>query len=58
MVAGTMVEIDLPNAGGAVTGRVVRSNGHDTALIFSSDPANLSRIDRALDSLASQPVAA
>ena len=28
LVAGTMVEIDLPNAGGAVTGRVVRSNGH------------------------------
>ena len=50
--AGTAVELDLPDAGGAVTARVVRCDGGEVAVVFSSDAAALARIDRALDALA------
>ncbi len=56
--AGAMVEIELPNAHGKVTGRVARSSGHDVALVFGSDPANLAPVDRALDAMSALPAAA
>jgi methyl-accepting chemotaxis protein len=56
--SGTAVELDLPNAGGKVTGRVFRSNDGDMGLVFAGDPANRERIDRALDSLVSLSAAA
>ncbi len=58
LAAGTTVEIDLPNAGGKVAGRVVRSDGKEMGLVFGADAANAARIDRALDTLASHQVAA
>ncbi len=58
LVAGVTAELDLPNAGGAVTGRVARSDGRELGLVFGSDPANLARIDRALDGLGPLAVAA
>ena len=48
---GTTVDIDLPGADGAVPGRVVRSGDGELAVVFSSDPGVLARIDRALDGL-------
>jgi methyl-accepting chemotaxis protein len=58
LAAGLMVELDLPNAGGAATARVVHSDGRELGLVFGSDPANLARIDRALDALGSLSTAA
>ncbi len=56
--AGVPIEIELPGAGGSVTGRVVRSGKGGLAVVFSSDPAALARIDGALDTLAPQRAAA
>lgn len=56
--AGAAVEIELPNGGGNVTGRVVRSDGQEVGLVFGGDPATLASIDRALDALAALPAAA
>ena len=57
LAAGTTVEIELPNSGGKVAGRVVRSDGKEMGLVFGADPANAARIDRALDTLASHQAA-
>jgi methyl-accepting chemotaxis protein len=51
VAAGSEVEIELPNAAGMVTGRVARSDGHELAVVFAGDAANLARVDRALDAL-------
>jgi hypothetical protein len=56
--AGTMAEIDLPNTDGKVTARVISSDGSDIRLAFAGEPANLARVDRALDALASRAAAA
>ncbi len=48
---GATVEVDLPGSDGAVPGRVVRSGDGELAVVFSSDPQVLARIDRALDGL-------
>ncbi|HUN42513.1 MAG TPA: methyl-accepting chemotaxis protein [Acetobacteraceae bacterium] len=49
--AGAQVEIDMPAAGGLIPARVVRSGGGELAVVFSSDPQILARIDRALGQL-------
>ena len=51
LAAGTAVEVELPEAGGAVHGRVVRCDGGELAVVFSSEPGALARIDRALAAL-------
>jgi methyl-accepting chemotaxis protein len=51
LAAGDNVDIDLPNAGGPVAARVVRSGGGILALVFHQDATDLERIDRALDAL-------
>lgn len=48
---GTPVEIDLPHAEGPVAGRAVRSDGEALALVFNADPANLARLDHAMNAL-------
>jgi methyl-accepting chemotaxis protein len=48
---GRDVEVDLPDAGGPVTGRVIRAADGAVALAFSDDAAILARIDRALAKL-------
>jgi methyl-accepting chemotaxis protein len=48
---GRDVEVELPDAGGPVTGRVIRAADGVVALTFSQDAATLVRIDRALASL-------
>jgi methyl-accepting chemotaxis protein len=57
LAAGAAIELELPNGAGKVTGRVVRSNGREIALVFNGDPANAAKIDRALDSLSSRRAA-
>jgi methyl-accepting chemotaxis protein len=57
LVAGTSVELELPNGAGRAAGRVVRGNGREMALLFNGDPANVAKIDRALDSLSSRRAA-
>jgi methyl-accepting chemotaxis protein len=46
--AGTELETELPNGGGTVTARVVRSGGGELAVVFSAESQALARIDRAL----------
>ena len=58
MAAGTPFEIDIPGAGGSVAGRVVRSGDGSLAVLFSSDPTTLARLDRVLDALVPQRTAA
>jgi hypothetical protein len=58
LAVGTPFEIDLEGAGGSVAGRVVRGDGGGLAVVFSSDPAALARIDRVLDLLTSMREAA
>ena len=48
---GSNLEIDLPDAGGPVTGRAIRSTGGVVAITLNEDPTTLARIDRALVSL-------
>jgi hypothetical protein len=55
---GAQLEVDLPAAGGAVTGRVARSEANGLAVVFSSDPVGLARIDRALDAIDGRRAAA
>jgi methyl-accepting chemotaxis protein len=49
---GAPVAVDLPEAGGSVSARVVRAAGGELAVVFSSSQEALARVDRALDSLA------
>jgi methyl-accepting chemotaxis protein len=48
---GAAVEVDLPGSDGVLPGRVVRSGDGELAVVFSSDPQVIARIDRALDGL-------
>jgi methyl-accepting chemotaxis protein len=56
--AGAPLDIDLPEAGGVIPARVVRSGGGELAVVFSSDPHILARIDRAFGSLTGKKRAA
>jgi methyl-accepting chemotaxis protein len=58
VTVGQDVEVDLPDAGGKVTGRVMRNADGIVAITFNNEPAMLSRIDRALASLSSSRAAA
>jgi hypothetical protein len=58
LAAGTALEIDAPKAGGAVSGRVVRSEAGSMGVIFNSDPANLARADVLFNALVRMRVAA
>jgi len=49
--AGSEVAIDLPGAGGALTGRVVRAADGILAVAFAEDAATLARVDRAIATL-------
>jgi methyl-accepting chemotaxis protein len=49
--AGTEVTVDLPGAGGAVSGRVVRSDGRLLAAEFCQDAETQARLDRALEAV-------
>jgi methyl-accepting chemotaxis protein len=55
---GASVEIDLPFGVGAVTGRVVRQDGSGTAVVFAAVPAVQQRIDRVLEALKADRIAA
>jgi methyl-accepting chemotaxis protein len=55
---GWDVEVDLPEAGGPVTGRVVRVEGGLVSIAFSDTPAMLVRVDRSLASLSAARKAA
>jgi methyl-accepting chemotaxis protein len=46
--AGTALEVELPDAGGAVRARVVRCGDGLLGVVFTSEPSTLARIDRAL----------
>jgi ABC-type transporter Mla subunit MlaD len=48
---GRDVEVELPDAGGSITGRVIRSADGLVAIAFSEAPAMLARIDKALAGL-------
>ena len=45
---GTQVEVELPDAGGPVTARVVRCGNGELGVVFGSEPQALQRIDRFL----------
>jgi hypothetical protein len=51
LTEGAKVEIDLPKAGGDITGRVVRRGDGEFAVEFQRNPEDLARIDRALDAI-------
>ena len=51
LAPGTVIEIDLPSAGGPVAGRVAHASGNKMGLVFGSDHMNVVRIDRALGSM-------
>ncbi|HEY1936257.1 MAG TPA: methyl-accepting chemotaxis protein [Acetobacteraceae bacterium] len=48
---GTEASLDLPQAGGAVSGRVVRAAGGLLALVFRQDAESSARVDRAIAAL-------
>ncbi len=48
------VEIDLPEAGGAVSGRVARIAGDVVGVVFNKEPAMLARVDQTLTFLSSK----
>ena len=58
LAVGGEVEIDLPYAGGSVTGLVVRAEGGVVAIAFREEPAMRGRVDRALATLSREQVAA
>jgi methyl-accepting chemotaxis protein len=58
MPAGTVVELDLPNGAGRAIGRVVHGDGRELGIMFSSESANLARVDRALEALVPDSAAA
>jgi len=49
--SGTALDVELPDAGGPVPARVVRSGNGELAVVFSSEPRALARIDQALAAL-------
>ena len=51
LAPGTPIELELPQADGPVPARVVRCDGGALAVVFSSEPHALVRIDRALAAL-------
>jgi methyl-accepting chemotaxis protein len=58
VAVGRDVEIDLPDAGGPVTGCVSRAGDGVVVVTFKADPAARGRIDRALASLSAARKAA
>ncbi len=54
---GHEVEVDLPDAGGSVSGRVMRSGAGVLALAFSEDGTTFARLERALASVATKHAA-
>jgi hypothetical protein len=58
MEVGQDAEVDLPEADGPVTGRVIRVERGIVSIAFRDDPAMLARVDRALASLSSARKAA
>jgi methyl-accepting chemotaxis protein len=58
VTVGRDVEVDLPDGGGPVTGRVIRAEGGIVAIGFSQEPGMLDRVDRALAGLAADRKAA
>ncbi|HEY0185367.1 MAG TPA: methyl-accepting chemotaxis protein [Rhodopila sp.] len=58
IAVGREVEVDLPDAGGPVTGHVSRSADGVVAIAFNEDKATLGRVDRALASLSAVRTAA
>jgi methyl-accepting chemotaxis protein len=58
IATGSKVEIDLPDAGGAVLAEVVRSQHGMVALTFREDAETSRRVDRALQSLGGARAAA
>jgi methyl-accepting chemotaxis protein len=52
LAPGTEIEIELPDAGGFVTARVVRSSDHRLAVVFRQDQATATRVDRVCTALA------
>jgi methyl-accepting chemotaxis protein len=56
--AGAEVEVELPTTGATITARVVRCGNGELAVVFSAEPSALAEIDRALDRIASRPMAA
>jgi hypothetical protein len=55
--SGSALEVELP-AVGVVAARVARAGPNGLALVFSSDPAALARIDRALEVIGGRRAAA
>ena len=51
LTAGSPLEVELPGGGGGVAARAVRSEGGRLAVVFSSEPAAIARIDRAIDAI-------
>jgi methyl-accepting chemotaxis protein len=51
LAPGTAVEVEMPEAGGPVPARAVRCERGELAVVFSSEPGVLARIDRALAAL-------
>jgi hypothetical protein len=49
---GHEVDLDLPNGGGFVSGRVVRCKGGFLVLVFQQDPTTKDLVSRAMESLA------
>ena len=49
--SGTGVTVELPGAGGSVSGRAVRSVDGVLAVVFQQDAESLARIDRAIAGL-------
>ena len=52
IAVGREAEIDLPDAGGPVGGRVIRADNGIIGIAFKEEPGVLARVDRALASLA------
>jgi methyl-accepting chemotaxis protein len=49
--SGSALDVELPQAGGTVPARVIRSGNGELAVVFSSEPRALARIDQALGAL-------
>jgi methyl-accepting chemotaxis protein len=56
--AGHEIEIELPNGGGVVAGRVVRCDGGRFAAVFRQDDVTADRVQRAMDRIVRLPAAA